>query len=276
MLSILFCILMQKPDPNQYLETPFKVTRMADYPAGPNTTGCEDSVEVSNGVMTYVRFSYDIYSYILEKKERKIDHPNFPFPSTMMRANSSNHFSQPAMLPFNSNVSLNGCQHLYKNQLYFHSENFENKTKKLLVGNIDTGRIKEIGFYGDNPFVNKDNPNLIYFDKNSDLWVAQKGWFGWTIYNLNEFYKTNLNTTGEETQPYYVAGEIYFTRNYKEIWKYNIKDKTYTLLVKLKQNDEIIAIGEPSFDKKLYFLIVYKQVTPNGNEYDADIVEGTK
>jgi hypothetical protein len=267
---------MQKPDPNQYLETPFTITRLADYPSGPNTSACEDSVEVSNGVMTYVRFSYDIYSYILHQKERKIDHPDFPFPSTMMIAYNSNSFSKPTMLPFNSKTSLNGCQHLYKNQLYFHSENFLDGTKKLLIGNIDNGKIKEAPFYGDNPFVNKDNPNLIYFDRESDIWVAQKGWFSWSTYNLNDFHKINLNTTGEENQPYYTNGEIYYTKNYKEIWKYNIKDKTYTLLVKLKDNNTIIAIGEPSFDKKLYFLVVYKTVTPDGNQYDADIVEGQK
>ena len=261
-------LLMGKPDPTPYLETSYNVVRLNDYPDGPNTLGCEDSVEVSNGVMTYVRFEYDIYKLVLHGELRFIKDENFPFPTTMLRANSVNGF-RPELLPFNSTNSLNGCQHLYKDNLYFHSESLETKEKNLLIGNIQTGRLTKAPFYGDNPFVNKNNPSIIYFDKDNDLWVATKGFFGWNIVNFNIFYKTNLNTTLEEVQPYYTNGEVYFTRGYKEIWKYNIKSKTFTLLVKLKPNDEIIGIGEPSFDKKLYFLVIYK----SGTNYDADIVE---
>lgn len=269
MLFILL-LFMGKPDPGPHLETSYNVVRLADYPNGPNTLGCEDSVEVFNGLMTYVRFEYDIYKFVLHGELRFIKDENFPYPSTMLKAYSADGF-KPQLLPFNSLNSLNGCHHLYKENLYFHSELFATKEKRLLIGNIQTGRVTKAGFYGDNPFVNKDNPSIIYFDKDNDIWVASKGFWGWNIYNFNVYYKTNLNTNLEEVQPYYTNGEVYFTRNYKEIWKYNIKSKTYTLLVKLKPNDEIVAIGEPSFDKKLYFLIVYK----DGTNYDADIVEGS-
>jgi hypothetical protein len=266
LVFFLLCAPNKEIDLNEALETPYRVTRMADYPNGPNTDGCEDSVEVVNGVMTYVRFGMDSGFFVmnptlpLEQRLIPKPHPDFPYTTTMARFNL---VDKPTLLPFNSNA-LNGCQHLNGDNLYFHSE--ANGVKTLYKGNVKTKRLEKMPFYADNPHLIDQNTILV--DKDKDIWVVRKGWFGWYFTNANEYFRAPINTAGEDVQPSWYEGKLYFTRNYQEIFMMDPRTKQVTLLVK---NKTLAGIGEPSMYKgKLYFLVCYS----DGVNYDYDVAVG--
>lgn len=249
---------------NDHIESPYRLVRMEDYPLGPNTDGCEDSVEMRDGTLTWTRFAFDTGFFVtnpvdkdgkplpLEKRLIPKPHPKFPYTTTMAYSKLFGEgWTEPKLFPFNS-AALNGCQHLNGDHLYFHSEN--NGVKTLFKGNIKTGKLEKMPFYGDNPHL--IDPNTILIDRDKDIWVARKGWFGWYLTNATDYFRAPINTQGEDVQPAWCDGKLYFCRNYKEIWMYDPKSRMLTLLAKVK--GDVGGIGEPTFYKgKLYMLVCY-------------------
>lgn len=269
--------------------------RLPDYTVGgPNSPGWEDSAEISRDgtQLSFTYLPFDMVSQFFQQKtiftgprttERPGQYKTLTSSIYTKKCTNGNFtFGVSEPVPHQS-YELVGCQHIEKDVMSWRNENLQQHTKKLYV-KVSTGTfdIKGLDQYvPDNPNFVVCNPlgtSVVVFDgvepgqtkRNIFMSILDKTFTSVFMINLSQW---NINTPDkEEAQPFYYDGKLYFSRNYEEILEADLATGSVRSILKLKNRNRILGLGEPSRDVNgnFYFVVIFKMDTYN----DCDICRG--
>lgn len=273
------------------------LTRLPDIQAGgPNSLGWEDSAEITNDgtKLSFVYLPFDILAQFGQGKtiftgEQHPERPgiyNVLWSKIFTKTIFNNAFLPGVGQPIpTEQYQLPGCQHIQSNLLAYNMEDFAAHTRNLYVKvNGKTYTITGLESYKpDNPNFTPFSPgqtmSAMFFDglepgavkRNIFLSLLDGDFKRTSLISLGHL---KINTDVEEAQPYYYpqGNLLYFSRNYNELLECNLSTGVVRSVLKLRNMDKVVAIGEPSRDKlgNFYFVAVFKV----GDHLDADICWG--